>query len=236
MEIQSKIDSYLNNELSRSELETFEQQLVEDKNLTQLVVFHREINESIIDDEVHFLRQKLSILTHNSSKRFPAYRTVSAIVAVFIILLSIYTISYSPSPEKTFAKNYSPYTTDLSTRSADLSVNEFTFALKLYNKGEYTSAFEVLKNYNTKNLNNTAGQYYLALSALEINEIEVAENNFKAVITNGEYAYQLHSKWYLSMLYLKTGKIEQARSLLEELSSEENFYSTRAKKILRKRI
>ena len=87
---------------------------------------------------------------------------------------------------------------------------------------------------NKENFNNIAANYYQGLCALELNKSEVAAESFQTVIAEGDYAYSLHAKWYLSLLYLKTEQHQKAKLLFEELAENPNFYAERSRKILKK--
>lgn len=229
-----KIDLYLDGQLKDSELEEFKHQLEHDQQLKAEVKLQQEINESISDDEVYYLRQKLTLLISQTSRKRILVRALSGVAAGLILILSFFSITNSPSPSKAYAEYYTPYETDLNTRSADNSLLGLNFAYKLYSEGEYNTAYELLSNYNSENYNNISAKYYQALCAIELDMSTEAEQNLLEVLNDGDYAYTLHAKWYLSMLYLKSERFDDAEVYLEDLSSDQNFYAARAKKILKK--
>lgn len=53
------IEEYLDGSLSAEEKKNFEDRLGKDKELADLVKMHLDVNESIRDDELHALREKL---------------------------------------------------------------------------------------------------------------------------------------------------------------------------------
>jgi len=229
-----KIEFFLDGQLKGKELNNFIAEMEQDKKLASEVAMHREINESIIDDEVYYLRQKLSLLIAKSARKLPFVKTISSVAAGLIIILSIVNITNNSNPAKAFTNFYAPYQTDLSTRSSENNLQGLSFAFKLYAEAEYETAMEMLNNYNNDNLNNSAINYYNGLCALELNKNERAAQSFQSVIDEGDYAYALHSKWYLSLLYLKTKQSDKAEVLLNELAEKPNFYAEKSQKILKK--
>jgi TolA-binding protein len=234
MEMIEKYDLYIDGKLEGGELEAFLLQLKNDKKLEAELAMHREINESITDDEVYYLRQKLALLISSSLKKQVFLRTFSGIASGIIIVLSIFAITHTTDPGDAFNNYYRPYETDLNTRSADNNVQGTNLAYKLYASGEYEAAYEILKNYTSVNVNHSDAKYYQGLCAIELKNAADAEESLRSVIKDGDYAYALHAKWYLSMLYLQTKQNENARSLLKELAETPNFYSERSRKILKK--
>lgn len=234
MAANSNIDLYLDGQLEGDELQKLQQQLRTDKSLAAEVKLHEEIVESITNDETHFLRQRISLLIAQTARRRMMIRMASSVAAGLIVIFSVLTISHTPSPSKAFAEYYAPYQTDLNTRSAENTLLGLNFAYKLYSDGDYTTAHELLSNYNTDNFNNISAKYYQALCAMELNLNEEAEENLVHILNEGDYAHALHAKWYLSMLYLKTERFTEAKNYLKELSAEPNFYASRAEEILKK--
>lgn len=234
MTMLDKIDKYLDNELQGEELLAFKQQLETDEQLASQVKLHQEVNESITDDEVYYLRQKLSILINKNTTRHFYVKFTSGIAAGILVLLSAIIITKSPGPEKAYEQFYSPYSIDLTTRSSNSVLDGLDFAIKLYAEGEYDTALQILKSYNKETFHDTNAKYYLGLCALEAEEYSLAEKSFEEILKEGNYAYSLHARWYLSMLYLKTDQPEKALPLLKELSDSENYYAERSRKILRK--
>jgi len=230
----SNINLFLDGELKGDELLKFQQQLSTDSSLAAEVKLHEEIVDSITDDESYFLRQRLSLLITQTVRKRMMVRVVSSVAAGLIVVLSVLSISHTPSPMKAYSEYYTPYQTDLNTRSVENNLLGLNFAYKLYSDGDYATAHELLSNYNADNFNDISAKYYQALCAIELNLNTEAEENLLHVLNEGDFAHALHAKWYLSMLYLKTERFTEAENYLESLAEEPNFYAARAKEILKK--
>ena len=148
--------------------------------------------------------------------------------------MSILPVHKQPDAAKAFANYYQPYETDLNTRSKEINYSDIRFAYVLYQKGDYNTAYEMLNDYNKKVNHNYTALFYFGLSALELNKFNDAEESLKEVSIDSNTSYSLHADWYLSMLYLKFDRPFQAENYLEHLASGNNYYTKKARKILRK--
>lgn len=227
-----EIDDFLCGNLSKEEHSIFEQEIAQDEELANLVILQSEINESILDDDVHNLRNEIK-LALNKPRGFRAIHYVSAIAAVFLVAIALRVALQEPNYWKAYTTYYQPYETDLSVRS-DAVVEGLDFAFILYQKGEYKTAFELLENYNQTVFDNYEARYYYGLCALELDKLKVAEENFLLVLNSEDPGLSLHATWYLGMVYLKAEQPEKVREYLNKLNHEGNYYARRVKKILKK--
>ena len=77
-------------------------------------------------------------------------------------------------------------------------------------------------------------RFYLGLNALQLHYYKQAIDEFTKVEQDTVSPFALHARWYLAMAYLKEGNIKSARYFLQKLTDEDNMYSYRARKILKK--
>lgn len=235
MKMSKEIDDYLLRKLNKEEKGKFEQELNENEELARLVDIHKEVNESITDEEIHQLRQKIqSVLNQRRGRKTIQLRYILAAASILVLGFTLMTILKQPDYSKTYTTFYQPYETDLTLRSSETKAEGLDFAILLYEKREYETSFSILENYTKTTFNNHTALFYLGLSALELEKFEVAEKSLNEVINTEDPALKLHAKWYLSMLYLKTNQLEQARFFLNDLNKTENYYSRRVKKVLKK--
>jgi hypothetical protein len=66
-----------------------------------------------------------------------------------------------------------------------------------------------------------------------LGDIEAAKENFTTL--NKEFdELDMQAKWYLSLCFLKSGDMKQAKAILKELGDTEISYATRARELLKK--
>jgi Tfp pilus assembly protein FimV len=68
---------------------------------------------------------------------------------------------------------------------------------------------------------------------LMVGRVEEAKQNF--ITLNDKFdSLDLQAKWYLSLCYLRTGDVEQARKILRELGETDISYASKARELLEK--
>ncbi|QQS50038.1 MAG: hypothetical protein IPM71_10550 [Bacteroidota bacterium] len=227
------IEDFLDGTLHEDQKEVFKAELKKNEKLAQEAAFVSEVNESIRDEDANSLREQLRHLITQGSKRKHFTRMAIAAAASLVLLFSIVALTSGNKLEKAFNKYYTPYAIDLSTRSAHANqMSGLDLGIQLYANGDYQFAFSMLENYNKEVCNHSIGIFYQALCALELNKPQQAEELLLIIDQEGDYAYSMHAKWYLSLLYLKANKPYLAKPYLNILSSSTNFYTERSEKIL----
>ena len=242
MERLKQIENYLDGNMSDLEKKKFENSLLIDQELADELSFHKEVNEAILDDATADFRQTLkSIVEHDSVENKHVSRSLISVMKVplvasilILIGLSLYNIIMHQNPSKLFTNYYKPYNTDISTRSIEQSKDNIQLSYYLYQEGDFQTSFEILKNYISSNFDDQTAHFYLGLDALELSLYDQAIDEFTFVEQDTASPFALHARWYLAMTYLKTGKVDPAKKLLQRLVKDENMYSAKAKNILKK--
>jgi TolA-binding protein len=157
--------------------------------------------------------------------------SAAAVIAVMILIGSLGT---SSNPGKIYSSFYEPYkAVPYITRGSDQSSTFFNEGVRLYNSGDYKGSQEAFSKMTAPSGISGQALLLLGLSNLENGNYGSAVNNFIGVINEaGEYSKD--GKWYLGLLYLKTGETTKASELFESLSKSEGFYMKPSQKILRR--
>ena len=160
---------------------------------------------------------------------------VASVAAIFILSFSLWMLfSTKPSTEELFAEYYKPYPViDGQTRSNEENVNQaFKDAVKKYKNNDFKAsalAFERLIGIDKS----AKMRLLFSITQIELQNYEEAISGFNHIInTNAEFV--IEAKWYLTMCYLKTDKIDKAKSLLSELSVTPGYYKSKAIELLDK--
>ena len=236
-----KIERYLNGSMLSEEKKEFDTLLKNNSKLLAEVVLVKEINEAILDDEAEEFRQTLKKIINPDQESKPinkslinALKIPLAASVIILVGLSLYNIFIHQDSSKLFSNFYKPYSTDISTRSAEKMKDNIQLSYYLYQEGDYESSYEMLKNYTIKNFDDQTARFYLGLNALQLQYYKLAIDEFTMVEQDTVSPFALHARWYLAMAYLKEGNIKSARHFLQKLTDEDNMYSYRARKILKK--
>jgi len=162
------------------------------------------------------------------------YFIAASVAALFVI--SFILIKYSNSAvdnSELFASYYHSYhfVTD-QTRSSDLTVDSLVIkAVELYKSENYTEASKVIINALELNDKHVKARFLHGLTLLEAGGYSDAANEFNSILSDHD-SYNIESRWYLALCYLKLEKTQQAKKLLKELSHSKNLYQKRALEIL----
>ncbi len=166
---------------------------------------------------------------------------VSAAAAVFLLVVTLGLVFYFQSnqqtdtPERLFAAYYQPYQIDPAMRSdgyAEMEMLEKAFSA--YNRGEFFLAARLFEKAYEELLpdKRTSLKFFAGVSYLEAEEEAMAKEALGEVIDQRWSIFYPEAKWYLALAYLKTGQVEKAKPLLEELKTEIPQYASKAEEIL----
>lgn len=235
------IEKYLEGKLDQAEKLEFDEMLVSDKNFTEEIKLHKEINEAISNDELHLFREKVSTVVRDNNKKtliLTAFsrKLIKYPVAASILLLiafSLWQILSLNSPQELFSKYYLPYQPDISTRSENTLNDKIQLSCLLYQEGDYAKSFDLLQSFILKNPNNQTASFYLSLNAVELAKYDLAIAGFKNIENDVTTPFALHARWYLALTYLKMNNKIEAGKYLTLLMKDENYYSEKAGKILK---
>ncbi|MBN2485642.1 MAG: hypothetical protein JXB34_06685 [Bacteroidales bacterium] len=230
------IENYLEGTLGQQELEDFLKETENSGMFKAEVEFHKEVNDSIVDSSFELREQIQGLMPGNKKHTLRIISLLAPIAAIFIMALSLINITRQPQTDKVLKNYYNPYQTDLNTRSSNAFKEEHLKAYALYQENNFKASYELLKQLNSKKpgATNYASLLYFGLSALEIGRLDEAEASLKKVSSDSNSAYALHANWYLAMLHLKNNNPAEAEKYFEKLAAKENFYSNKAKRILKK--
>ena len=235
------IEAYLDGSLEKDKADEIKARADNDVEFAELIRLHKEINESIRDDELDGLRRSLRKLTakHSISRTrelFPLYKLVQiAAGLLFIILLGTVAIRWffpGNSSEAIFEKYYVKYEPDVITRSGNMFKSSLENAQFQYQVGNYTEGARLLVELVSYDTQNYMAWYYLGLANIELHQPDEAINDFSKISPDWNNPHLIHRNWYLALCFIKTGQEKQAIPLLKSLSAGDGYYAERAGKIL----
>lgn len=237
----SMIEKFLDGKLEGKERSEFEKRIASDKKLASEVDLHKDVNDAIKEDYIHKFRMNIRRIIHsgkyNSTNlqtrmtRFIKYPIAAAII--LLIGFSVWQLVLNKSSFEIYSMFYSPYQTDISTRSGEHNADKIQLSYLLYQEGDYEASFELLRNYLAKDITNQTAHFYYGMNALELQQYDVAITELETVAHDISTPFSLHANWYLAMAYLKIDQKEKASKYLKQLSNTNNFYTEKAARILR---
>ena len=236
------IENYLDGSLSPDERLEFEKMLVSEKNFSEEIKFHKEVNDAIRDEKLNEFRQLVHEMIHAKTKTTSIFNSFSVklikfhVAASIILLLafSLWKLLSIEPPEKIFSDFYNPYPTDISTRSIGKTNDNLQLSCLLYEEGDYNKSFNLLQGYISENPENLTASFFIGLNAIALAKYDIAIKELKKTEADAITPFAVHARWYLALTYLKTNRFVEARKYFELLIKGENCYSEKAKKVLKK--
>jgi len=156
-------------------------------------------------------------------------RQLYAIAAVVLLLITAGVLfinnNTSMTPSEVYAKNYSPYEDMILTRDAVEDGNSGLIrGMEAYNNQNYSKSALHLTQYLDTHQDQYGVALYLAISQMENEEFEKAEESFTLAQKDSSFSQQ--AQWYQALAYLKAEQLERAVSGLAEISSQKDHYKS----------
>ena len=162
------------------------------------------------------------------------YYSAASAAALFLISFGLWKFVDKPMDnDELFINFYQSYTlVSDQTRSYNNEFpGQYNEASSYYKNENYSEAAIVFKKALESDIDQADIRFLYAISMVETKKYEEAVLEFKTIISKYD-SYNLESKWYLSLCYLKLDKIDEAQKLLIELAEKRSFYQNSAQEIL----
>jgi len=239
----SLLEKYFDAELSDAEMKHFTSRMENDENFKTL--FEREkaligaIRHQGIQENLQYLKT-LEESFKESDKPVRSlvarkwyYLAAAALVGILVVSKMLVT-TFSPTPKQLYEAYFTPYPNlfEPTVRSSEAAPSVRSEAFQAYEQKDYRKAVSLFNELlSTKE---EPGILLLLGNAnLILGNVEAAKENF--IRLNKDFdTLDMQSKWYLSLCYLRSGDIEQARNMLKELGETEISYAEKAKELLKK--
>ncbi len=237
------IEAYLDGSLEKDMAEQIRARAEIDGEFAELIRLHKEVNESIRDNELHSLRdtlRKISAERVNQKANSPSLmRRIMQLAAAFLFIVIVGTLLMKwrlpvHSGKSVFEKFYVKYEPDVITRSGNQLKEGLENAQFLYQTGDYTQCARILDKVIHDDKTNYLALFYRGLTQIELQRPDEAITDFLQIPADWNSPYSMHRDWYLALCLIKTGHQKQAQSILERLSIGEDFYSDRSRRVLKR--
>lgn len=240
----TSIINYLSGRMDEDERKLFSQKLEQDQELKRLLNFYQSVGETIDnEDKIRFLQnlenaekkyfRKQKRIIRIGKKRFDSIFIAYAaalIIALFVASMLLFDTDKKMLPQELFAGYYAPYTEILEMRSENDQINFLNRGMLFYKDKKYGKAIQDFSK--TIDKYEAIAGFYIALSYMELKNYPSAIQYFiKALTSDSEYKQEI--QWYLSLAYLANNDLQQAVSLLDQISEDKgHYYSNKASELL----
>jgi tetratricopeptide (TPR) repeat protein len=239
------LQKYLDNELSESELNRFEQELNASPELMVDMDLFKEVDEAISDTEVLDFRSQLSGLreeTHRSESgrkvfRFsrPWHYAASAAIAL-LVAIGLATVLGRPlSNSDLFVKYMKPYELVLTNRSIESDIVKAVMnnAEVAYMNGDFERASMWFSEVLDMDPEKIEAEFSIGVSNMGLQNFVDASESFDRVINHDDNLFIQKAQWFQAGCLLAMDETDRARRELIKIANETNhFYHSDAQKIL----
>ncbi len=236
------IERYLDEDLTREELEMFSRKLKEDTEFSQLYYemdrfvegIRRSASQTSMEEKLARLEQSLPVKKNQSEGSGTQVRRLwrgvrdykYAIAASISVLIAAAIIFFNPfysgkmGPVQLADMYFEPFENAGGgiKRSADEEKELLQEALLAYDQGNYVSAIGLFNEIPVTDENRLEVLMYAGNAYLATGQTAQAKEMFTNIIEDN-MGLVIQAKWYLSLCYLKEGDVVNARPLLEEIES-----------------
>ena len=248
------IDSYLFDRMNMEEREEFDKRVASDPEFAGEYKSQKMIVDILQKTENDRLRARLleadgkmpEFRLQRSSKGTKLYLAVAASVilvfgAYFLLFNYAETMEFigdgdSEIKGEYIKKYFHPpsYQLSLRTRGDNNLMNngEFLLAIKYYNERNYKKAGKLFRSVLDDSDQNPELIFYAAICDIATNKTNEAFGMLQQLKHNGDLLYSEQVDWYLSLLYLETGRLSGGIKNLYKILRSENLYKDSVKVVL----
>jgi len=185
-------------------------------------------------EELRALEKALPVVEPESAatRILHYWKPLAAAAGILLTLTFLFLFNRSESPEELFTRNFEPYPNvfEPTQRGNNQAADKRATAFALYEQKNYEGA-AALFNELLSEKKEPEILLLLGNANLVLNHDEEAKNNFLTLIRDFD-GLDEQAKWFLSLVYLKSGEREKAKTIWEELGDPKVTYSEKARKLL----
>jgi len=236
------IERYFNEDLSKEELEFFEQEMQRDEKfkieVTQYEYVFGGLKEArarklksdfkSLEDQLHTRRPKYNFSV-SSIMRYGAVATVAVIVTM---AFNFSNLEPAIETEQVFSEYFRPYPNVIApvTRSTEVLDSDLKHVMSFYDAKDYDAAIEgfdkLLADADLKN----EMLFYKGVALLAKGDAYEARAHFEMMDPSNNFSNQ--RKWYLSLALAQLDEINDAKELLNEIIRDKSYFMIYAKDLL----
>ena len=236
------VEKYFDAGLNDTEVEQFTERMESDENFKTLVEQEKAIigairHQGLAENLKYLQALEANLGDHTRVKLNPPvkkwYYVAAAATIGILILGKVLLNSFTETPDKLFEAYFTPYPNTFEpTVRGNTTLTKRTQAFSAYDQGDYQNAAILFSELMESN--KEPGMLLLLGNAnLILGNVDEAKDNFTTLNKDFD-EFDIQSKWYLSLCYLKSGDVERARTMLKELGDTEISYANKARELLEK--
>ena len=237
------IERYFNDDLSKEELEFFNEQLIKDtdfaKEVRQFDVIFKVLNKARSEKlRSQFLSYETQYNSKNNTSQLIQFkRKVATFAALsFVLLAAAYFCFFSNTPNNhqlLYAQYFEVYPNVIApvTRSTNQNLDEVYQAMSQYDSMHYKEAINAFNGILQYSELQNDLLFYKGLALMSNDDFVSAKVQFELMNSeSGSFINQ--RKWYLALVFLQLDEFKQTERLLKEIIRDKSSFSATADRLL----
>ncbi len=227
------IDRALFDELSGDGLQEFEAKMA-DPEFREEWKMRQSMHAVIVQKSRAEMKAELQSIenqypTTPSPRKLFIWLTILGVAIVSTVVYFLFSTAATPkTPEQLFIAYYEPYPNEVDPLTKSSSQQHMS-AFQLYESKDYNSAIAEF----VPNLTDETARWYFGQSMMATGDYQTAEDVFRQFSRSGDSEFAIHATYYLALIYIKEGRINEAKEFLEKLAvSEHPVYKKRSDELL----
>lgn len=236
------VDRYLEQDLSEEEKAQFNADLLTNVELKKEYDLQKKVNSFLGDKDFHEFFDKINKIEDelnlekgkSKQKRYLWYAAAASVIIIMGANIFSPIFYQVPSGTELFANNYEIAPSVLSNRSNSDDLFMLDQGLVAFDEERFEQSSFVLKEYLREHQNHQMAQFYLALSHIEMDQMEDAITSLIPLSIDENCLYNDQASWYLALSYIKTEQFKEAIIELEKISKQKHYKKDEALELLEK--
>jgi tetratricopeptide (TPR) repeat protein len=139
------------------------------------------------------------------------------------------------SNQDLYAAYFQPYDGGAGiSRSASTSTNLLNEAILEIDKGDYSTALDMLKVVSANKQDGFTASFYTGKAYQAMGDYRKAIHSFSEVVRHGDNLLVEQSKWFIGLCYLKINERGKAVSQFREIVAGNGFYAQKSSELMKK--
>lgn len=254
------IEKFLNGMLSKVEQEAFLKRMNTDLEFNKIVSLERQLQETLSDKDWSFInRESLEVKEYEEAFKSEEVKAVKKVIenvntayqksnktnyrrnwifyasaAVIAMTIAISVFYPKSSPQKLYIAYLEESQLPSFISREDSNENNLIRAQQFFENKEYEKALIIFKRELEISGSPDGALYlYTGIAQLELDAYTEAEKTFNKLISSDLIDAQ-KGKWYKALLYLKMERLNDLRSLLDEIIQQKLYNYKKAEELLKK--
>lgn len=219
------IEAWLDETLSPEQAKAFQDLEKEDSEwslkVQEVKALREELESLMVKEELEKIHEEAFAGSASKTVPFPRWIwAVAASLALIFVAWWGFRVGLQDPNQKLYETYYE---TDpgLITAMSGTDSYEFDRGMVDYKEGKYQEALTLWEPLLEQNPSGDTLLYFVAMANLELENFQESQKILQRILSESSSEFEEDAKWYLALIYLKQGKLEQVKTLLSNVERPE---------------